>query len=210
MAARTASRLSRLKTWLKHAWLSRLPVRGWFQEWYARFARPRARKSCPPLTFRPGLSQLEPRFAPDDPFGFLQGAVLGTGLLSPSVALLPAWSGTRPQLFQFDTATENNIAVAARGATSVRPEVGAAVPAAPPVGWRPGAGGRGAGPAPGGGPRGAGATRRTDAGGAAPVPPQCRPVPGPAGQRLAVCRGGLPGPAPAAAGWLACCRAHSR
>jgi hypothetical protein len=120
------SRRSRLKTWLKHTWLSRLSLRGWFEEWSARFARPRNRTG-PPLTFRPEVMHLEPRFAPDEPFGFLQGAVLGTGLLSPSVALLAGRADALPNRVQLDTA-----AVEAQRAARARQDV-ATEPAARPA-----------------------------------------------------------------------------
>jgi RHS repeat-associated protein len=92
--------LSRLRRWLRHAWVSRLDLLAWWGglgEWLrGPDERPKERRP----RFRPDMELLETRETPDDLLGLLQvplvvgGVPLIFGTLpTPGGALLRGWSG---------------------------------------------------------------------------------------------------------------------
>src|SRR5258707_14492039 len=97
MKPRTSSRVSRalsvLRRWLRHAWISRLPLGQWRQALGA--PRPSAPSSgrLKPANFHPEMEFFEPRFMPNDPFGLMQTALIGPAfsLLTPSAVLFRGW-----------------------------------------------------------------------------------------------------------------------
>jgi hypothetical protein len=98
MKARYLSRLSRtlsaVRRWLRHTWMSRLPLSGpGRNRWEECPRRPGGRALAAP-SYRPALALLEDRLGPNDPFGLGAVALLGPAafFMSPMQVLLHGWT----------------------------------------------------------------------------------------------------------------------
>src|SRR6516225_2475028 len=93
-SSRLARSLAAVKKWLRHTWISRLPVPDWCQGWHGGLRGPRPRRRALLLA----CEILENRFPPNDLFGLLQaplvpvGVELAAGLQTPAGVLARGWS----------------------------------------------------------------------------------------------------------------------
>src|SRR5690348_17180240 len=97
-------RLSGLRRFWRHTWLSRLPLVGRVLDWLRqlRAEREKTRLLRPP--FRPSLDEFEKRITTNDMLGTLQmplyladGVLLDGGVPTPMAVLARGWSGGRAQ-----------------------------------------------------------------------------------------------------------------
>src|SRR5262245_15005086 len=88
--------LAAVRRWLRHSWLARVPLMD-------RLLTPRPSPSRPPQRPRiqPQLEELEKIWLPNDPFGIVQGAMIGGPLLdqfgrfaTPSQVIWHGWAST--------------------------------------------------------------------------------------------------------------------
>jgi hypothetical protein len=93
---------SRLRRWLRDAWLGRLDLLAWWADLGEWLRGPDERKRERRPSFRPDMERLEWRETPDDMLGLLQtplvlgGLPLIAGTLpTPGAAFLRGWSGGR-------------------------------------------------------------------------------------------------------------------